>query len=47
VLIGNDTNKGFWGNHWDTTLVEFDKYQNFQKSYVQMSDYSGIYEIAV
>jgi hypothetical protein len=47
VLIGNDTNKGFWGNHWDTTLVEFDKYQNFQKCYVQMSDYSGIYEIAV
>ncbi|MCZ8200260.1 MULTISPECIES: hypothetical protein [unclassified Microcystis] len=47
VLIGNDTNKGFWGNHWDTTLVEFDKYQNFQKCYVQMSDYSGIYEIAM
>jgi len=47
VLIGDDTNKDFWQNHWDTTLVEFDKYENFQKCYVEMSDYSKKYEIPV
>ncbi|WP_287699370.1 hypothetical protein [Microcystis sp. M165S2] len=46
VLIGDDTNKDFWQNHWDTTLVEFDKFQDFQKYYVQMSDYSKKYEMA-
>ena len=47
VLIGDDTNKDFWQNHWDTTLVEFDKYENFQKCYVEMSDYWKKYEIPV
>ncbi len=46
VLIGDDTNKDFWQNHWDTTLVEFDKFQNFQKCYVHMSTNSQKFEIA-
>ncbi len=46
VLIGDDTNKNFWKNHWDATLVKLDKFQDFQKYYFQMSDYSKNYEMA-
>jgi hypothetical protein len=31
---------------WDTTLVEFDKYENFQKCDVHMSTNSQKFEIA-
>jgi hypothetical protein len=46
VLIGDDTNRNFWKNHWDITQVEFNKYQNFQKCYVKMSDYTKEYDTA-
>jgi hypothetical protein len=46
VLIGDDTNKGFWGNHWDTSTVIFDKFEEFKKYYVQMSGYPVKYEMA-
>ncbi len=44
VLIGDETNKNFWNNHWDTTLIKFDKYQKFQKYYVHKSYISEEYE---
>ena len=45
VLIGDETNKNLWKNHWDTTQVKSEKWQNFMKCYVQMSDYTKKYEI--
>jgi len=44
VLIGDESNKNFWRNHWNVTPVVSDKYQDFQKCYVQMSYYSKEYE---
>lgn len=44
VLIGDETNKNMWKNHWDTTQVKSEKWQNFMKFYVQMSDYTKKYE---
>lgn len=46
VLIGDDANKNFWENHWDTTLVEFAKFLEFQKYYIQMSSYPSKYEMS-
>jgi hypothetical protein len=45
VLIGDDTNKFFWKNHWNTTQIVSDKYENFQKSYVHMSTNSQQFEL--
>jgi hypothetical protein len=45
VLIGDKTNKNLWKNHWNTTYVKSEKWQNFMKCYVQMSDYTQKYEI--
>lgn len=44
VLIGDDSNQDFWENHWNVTSIESEKYQAFQKCYVQMSYYSQKYE---
>lgn len=44
VLIGDKTNEDLWINHWDTTIVEFDKYEKFLKYYTQMTRFSKDYE---
>jgi hypothetical protein len=44
VLLGDNSNKGFWENHWSVTSIESEKYQAFQKYYVQMSYYPKTYE---
>jgi hypothetical protein len=44
VLLGDNSNKGFWENHWNVTSIESEKYQAFQKYYVQMSYYPKTYE---
>jgi hypothetical protein len=44
VLIGTDSNKDFWEYHWNTTLIECQKYQDFQKFYVRMSTYDENYD---
>jgi hypothetical protein len=44
VLIGTDSNKDFWEHHWNTTLIECEKYQDFQKCYVKMSTYDENYD---
>lgn len=44
VLIGDNSNKDFWKNHWDVTSIESKKYQAFQKCHVQMSYYPKKYE---
>lgn len=46
VLVGDKANQHTWKNHWDVSSAEPKKYQDFMKSYVQMSDYSKKYEIS-
>jgi len=46
VLIGDDTNKGFWRNHWEAVPGKLDKFQEFQKHYVHMSSTGQEYEVA-
>lgn len=45
VLIGDQTNRNVWKNHWDTTQVKSKKWDHFMKCYVQMSDYTKKYDI--
>jgi hypothetical protein len=44
VMIGDESNKFFWNNHWNTTPIKSQKYQDFQKCHVQMTDFSKEYE---
>ena len=44
VLIGDNSNKNFWENHWDITSIQSEKYQAFQKCHIQMSFYPKKYE---
>jgi hypothetical protein len=46
VLIGDNTNQDYWADHWDTSQITFDKFQEFQRHYQKMSDYSTSYEMA-
>ncbi|MBW4582600.1 MAG: hypothetical protein KME42_23770 [Tildeniella nuda ZEHNDER 1965/U140] len=46
ILIGDKANQHVWKNHWDASSIEPEKYQNFMRNYVQMSDYSKKYEIS-
>ena len=45
VLIGDESNKLCWKNHWNTTPIESYKYQHFQKNYVHMSTNPQQFEI--
>lgn len=45
ILIGDESNKNAWDNHWNSTLISLDKYDIFQKSYVHMSTNSEAFEI--
>ena len=45
ILIGDESNKFFWKNHWNTTPIESDNYQHFQENYVHMSTNSQQFEI--
>ncbi|MEB3310592.1 MAG: hypothetical protein VKJ02_10190 [Snowella sp.] len=44
VLIGSDSNQDFWEHHWNTTLIECEKYQEFKKWYVKMCTYDEKYD---
>lgn len=46
VLIGDQANKGFWPNFWNSNGVESHKFRKFMDSYVKLSDYPDQYERA-
>jgi hypothetical protein len=46
VLLGDETNRGFWRDEWDSSRLGVPKYEAFKRSYVKMSDYPERYETA-
>jgi len=47
ILLGDEANRGFWKDHWDTSRNRMVKFDEFKRSYVKMSlDYSEHYEMA-
>jgi len=46
VLIGDGSNANFWENHWNSDQADVEKFSEFMRSYVKMSDYSDSYESA-
>jgi hypothetical protein len=46
VLVGDEGNRGFWNDHWDSSRVTLRKLEDFKRSYVKMSDYTDFFEMA-
>lgn len=46
VLLGDDSNKELWTNHYDGDAIEALKYQQFMTHFVKMSNYPDGYEAA-
>jgi len=46
VLVGDEANRGFWKDQVDSSRVRLVKFDEFKRSYTQMSDYPEFYEMA-
>ena len=46
VLIGDEANRGFWKDHWDSSRIRLEKFDEFKRSYAKMSSYPEFYEMA-
>ena len=46
VLIGDESNRGFWQHHWDSSASPMPKFDAFNRAFVKMSDYPDFYEMA-
>jgi len=46
ILVGDEANRGFWKDHWDTSRSRLVKFDEFKRSYVKMTDYPEHYEMS-
>jgi hypothetical protein len=46
VLVGDESNRGFWTDHWDSSRAGLPRLDEFRRTYVKMSDYPEFYETA-